>query len=73
MFAALTALAASPADIEALRALAAVPMDDPADLAALDAVWDEAAVTFGPDPNAGCPASRDMLNRMAQPTQTAAE
>ena len=73
VFAALTALAASPADIEALRALAAVPMDDPADLAALDAVWDEAAVTFGPDPNAGCPASRDMLNRMAQPTQTAAE
>lgn len=75
VFAALTALAASPADIEALRALTAEPMDDPSDLAALDAVWEEAAVTFGPDPNAGCPASRDMLSRMAAPTpaQTAAE
>jgi hypothetical protein len=24
-------------------------------------------VVFGPDPNAGCPASRDMLSRMAPP------
>jgi len=72
-FTALCALAASSGDAAALAALTAQPMDDPADLAALDAVWEEAAVTFGPDPNAGCPASRDMLNRMAHPNATAAE
>ncbi|WGR63439.1 nitrate reductase molybdenum cofactor assembly chaperone (plasmid) [Paracoccus ferrooxidans] len=47
--------------------LAAVPDDDPEDLAALDAVWEEAQVTFGPDPNAGCPVSRDILARMDAP------
>lgn len=73
VFTALCALAASPADAAALAALTAQPVDDPADLAALDAVWEEAAVTFGPDPAAGCPASRDMLNRMAGPDATAAE
>lgn len=46
-------------------ALAAVPDDDPEDLAALDAVYAEAQVVFGPDPEAGCPASREMLARMA--------
>lgn len=46
-------------------ALAAVPDDDPEDLAALDAVYAEAQVVFGPDPGAGCPASREMLARMA--------
>jgi nitrate reductase delta subunit len=70
---ALVALSAAAPDAEALAALTAVPMDDPADLAALDAAWEEAAVTFGPDPNAGCPASRDMLNRMATPAHHAAE
>jgi nitrate reductase delta subunit len=71
--AAAAALAAAAPNAEALAQLAAEPMDDPADLAALDAVWEEAAVTFGPDPNAGCPASRDILNRMAVPAQSAAE
>jgi len=47
--------------------LAALPDDDPEDLAALDAVWEEAQVTFGPDPNAGCPANRDILARMDAP------
>ncbi len=47
--------------------LAAAPDDDPEDLAALDAVWEEAQVTFGPDPNAGCPVSRDILARMDAP------
>ena len=51
--------------------LAAVPDDDPEDLAALDAVWEEAQVTFGPDPNAGCPVSRDILARM-EPAPTRA-
>ena len=41
--------------------------DDPEDLEALDAVWEEAMVTFGPDPNAGCPISRDILAKMDMP------
>lgn len=46
------------------RALLEQKDDDPEDLAALDEVWEEAQVTFGPDPNAGCPVSRDLLARM---------
>ena len=45
---------------------AALKVND-ADLAALDEVYAEAQVVFGPDPNAGCPAARDMLARMAPP------
>jgi nitrate reductase delta subunit len=67
VFHALGGLAAEPADAEAAAALAAVPEDDPEDLAALDQAWEEATVTFGPDPDAGCPAARDMLARMAPP------
>lgn len=73
VFDALAQLAAEAPDAEAAAALAAMAEDDPADLAALDAAWEEAAVTFGPDPDAGCPASRDMLNRMAVPARHAAE
>lgn len=40
------------ADIETLLA---VQDDDPDDLEALDATWEDSAVTFGPDPAAGCP------------------
>ncbi len=40
------------------------PDEDPQDLARLDAEWEEAEVTFGPNPGAGCPASRDILSRM---------
>jgi len=29
-------------------------------------------VTFGPDPNAGCPISRDILAKMDIPTHAAA-
>lgn len=46
------------------QALLAEPVDDPEDLAALDATYAEAQVVFGPDPNAGCPATRDLLARM---------
>jgi len=53
--------------VELPEELAAVPDDNPEDLAALDAVWEEAQVTFGPDPNAGCPVSRDILARMDAP------
>lgn len=51
--------------------LAAQPDDDPTDLAALDATYAEAQVVFGPDPNAGCPASRDLLARMGAPAVAA--
>lgn len=60
-------LAAAPAAAELLAEIVAIPDDDPEDLAALDAVWEEAAVSFGPDPNAGCPASRSLLARFDPP------
>ena len=41
------------------------PEGDPDDLEALDEAWEESEVTFGPDPNAGCPQARDMLSRMS--------
>jgi len=66
-FAALSILAGAAADSEALAGMLAQPDDDPADLAALDAVWEETEVTFGPDPNAGCPQVREMLTKMASP------
>jgi nitrate reductase delta subunit len=50
-----------------LHGLLAEDDDDPNDLERLDAAWQETEVTFGPDPNAGCPAARDMLNRMSPP------
>jgi nitrate reductase molybdenum cofactor assembly chaperone NarJ/NarW len=67
-FAALSHLAGGDADADAVAGMLAQPADDPTDLAALDAVWEETEVTFGPDPNAGCPQARDMLALMDQPT-----
>ena len=66
-FAALSQLADTQADAEAVAEMLAQPDDDPTDLAALDAVWEETEVTFGPDPNAGCPQVRDMLAAMDKP------
>lgn len=66
-FAALSELAGAQADAEAVAGLLAQPDDDPTDLTALDAVWEETEVTFGPDPNAGCPQVRDMLATMDRP------
>lgn len=66
-FVALSELAGGTADAEAVADMLAHPEDDPTDLAALDAVWEETEVTFGPDPNAGCPQVRDMLALMDQP------
>lgn len=71
VFRALGTLAATPAAAELLAEIAHQADDNPEDLAALDAVWEETAVTFGPDPNAGCPAGREMLARMALPPQSA--
>lgn len=69
---AVVALAAAPAPAGLIAELAAQPEDDPEDLAALDAAWEESQVTFGPDPDAGCPASRDILARMASPAPVSA-
>ena len=66
-FVALSELAGGTADAEAVADMLAHPEDDPTDLAALDAVWEETEVTFGPDPNAGCPQVRDMLAAMDRP------
>jgi nitrate reductase molybdenum cofactor assembly chaperone NarJ/NarW len=68
---ALVAIAqAAPDSVEA-RALLAEVDDDPTDLAALDETYAEAQVMFGPDPNAGCPVSRDVLARMDIPPPAA--
>jgi nitrate reductase molybdenum cofactor assembly chaperone NarJ/NarW len=63
---------------DTVQELLSVKDDDPEDLKALDEVWQEAEVTFGPDPNAGCPVTRDLLAEMdplppkAQPATAAA-
>lgn len=49
---------------DTVQELLSVKDDDPEDLDALDSIWEEAEVTFGPDPNAGCPVGRDMLAKM---------
>ena len=67
VFAALSGLAGVQADAGTVAGMLALPDDDPTDLTALDAVWEEAEVTFGPDPNAGCPQVRDMLALMDKP------
>ncbi|MFZ5674394.1 MAG: nitrate reductase molybdenum cofactor assembly chaperone [Pseudomonadota bacterium] len=61
---ALAAFARADVAGEQAQALVSQQDDNPEDLLALDAVWAEAQVTFGPDPNAGCPVSRDILARM---------
>ena len=68
VFRALSQLSGTQPDAEALTEMLAQPDDDPTDLEALDAVWEETEVTFGPDPNAGCPQVRDMLAGMDVPT-----
>ena len=69
-FAALSQLAGAQSDTEAVAGMLAQPDDDPTDLTALDAVWEETEVTFGPDPNAGCPQVRDMLALMDKPASS---
>lgn len=66
-FAALFQLAGGKADEAAVAEMLEQPEVDPDDLDALDQVWEESEVLFGPDPNAGCPASRDLLARMDLP------
>ena len=71
IFSALVRLAGNVADREAVAELHRAPEADPDDLDALDAIWEETEVTFGPDPNAGCPAGREMLARMNFPATPA--
>lgn len=70
VFTGLSQLAGVQADSDAVAGMLAQPDDDPTDLTALDAVWEETEVTFGPDPNAGCPQVRDMLATMDRPGPT---
>ena len=71
LFAALEALADGSVSAEAVAELLSVPTEDPNDLEALDEAWEDAAVEFGAGAALAdaCPASRDMLNRMAVPPQ----
>ncbi len=71
VFAALLQLSGEQADAEAVAELLEQPEDDPDDLEALDQVWEESEVVFGPDPNAGCPQVRDMLANMDTPVNPA--
>ena len=71
VFAALLQYCGTAADQAAVAELLAREEDDPNDLDALDAVWEESEVTFGPDPNAGCPQVRDMLTQMDTPVNPA--
>lgn len=67
VLAALVSLAQATSTTDEAQALLAETDDDPTDLAALDETYAEAQVMFGPDPNAGCPASRDLLARIDIP------
>ena len=67
VFAALLQLSGAKADKAAVAELLEEPELYPDDLEALDMVWEESEVRFGPDPNAGCPQVRDMLARMDKP------
>lgn len=65
VFGALTALAADPADAQALAALMAEPDDNPDDLEAMDRMWAETAVSFGPS-DVGCPKAEALVTAMRQ-------
>ena len=73
VLAALVDIARATADSEEARVLLAEADDDPTDLAALDETYAEAQVMFGPDPDAGCPISRDILARMDMPARQGAQ
>ncbi len=67
LFAALVRIAAKRPDKAALADLAREAEEDPDDQEALDAAWEETEVRFAANPEAGCPAGREMLSRMAVP------
>jgi nitrate reductase molybdenum cofactor assembly chaperone NarJ/NarW len=63
VFGALAALAGESQDHEALAAMLAEPDDDPDDLEAMDKLWAESAVTFGPA-DVGCPKAEALVRSM---------
>ena len=70
IFEALVALSKARPDGEILAALRETTLENPHDLAALDRVWEETEVRFGPEDaeDAGeCPRADDMLRRMQAP------
>ncbi len=71
VFASLLQMAAVKPDQDVVAEMLAQPDDDPTDLEALDEVWEESEVLFGPDPNAGCPQAREMLAQMDLPVHPA--
>lgn len=71
VFDALVQLSDAKVNKDAVAELLAQPETDPDDLQALDEVWEESEVIFGPDPNAGCPQVRDMLANMDTPVNPA--
>ena len=68
VFQALISLVDIQPDEEQLSELLAVEVDDPDDKEAIDKLWEETEVAFGPsnDPNAGCPAVRETLAHMTE-------
>jgi len=71
IFTALLQLSCQKVDKAVVAALLEQPEDDPDDLEALDQIWEESEVIFGPDPNSGCPQVRDMLANMDTPVNPA--
>jgi len=72
VFGALAARAGEEADSEVLRAMLAEPDDDPDDLEAMDKLWEETAVTFGPS-DVGCPKADALVRAMESQTPPAAD
>ncbi|MDE0345397.1 MAG: nitrate reductase molybdenum cofactor assembly chaperone [Boseongicola sp.] len=71
VFAALLELSGTKADRSAVTELLGQPEVDPDNLDALDEIWEESEVRFGPDPGAGCPQARDILARIDEPGRQA--
>lgn len=71
VFAALLELSGTKADRSAVKELLGQPEVDPDNLDALDEIWEESEVRFGPDPGAGCPQARDILARIDEPVRQA--
>lgn len=67
----LVALSHIEPDAETLARLREEKLEDPTDLAALDAAWEETEVRFGPGDNEtdGCPRVSDILKRMDAPPE----
>jgi nitrate reductase molybdenum cofactor assembly chaperone NarJ/NarW len=76
IFAALECIAKTSARAEDVKAFLSTPEDNPEDLEALDAVWEEEVITFGPSASAdgddACPQANQMLEQMMRDPMKAA-